>query len=97
MREVMEEEMRKVMEQKKATSAAEPSIPVAGAGASGAAEVGLALPSWMEALRQPGGTVVAAMGPPGAGGKNTKRRFDEVHDKEFAKSVRINSDYLSYL
>lgn len=87
MREVMEEEMRKVMEQKAAASgpAAGPSVPVAGAGASGAAEVGLALPSWMEALGRPGGTVVGAMEPPVGGAKGAKRRFDEVHDKEFAK------------
>ena len=85
MREIMEEEMQIVMEKKKVQEPASASVPVAGAGASGPAEVALALPSWMAALAQPGGTIAGQMAPPTAGAKGAKRRFDEVHDKEFAK------------
>lgn len=49
-------------------------------------ETSLALPSWMVALGQPGGTV-AASGAGGSAGTPKKRRFDDVHEKEFAKWV----------
>ncbi|KAL7414611.1 hypothetical protein BDY24DRAFT_28888 [Mrakia frigida] len=79
MREVMEEEMRKRMEEKGLVTA------------GGAA--GLALPSWMVALGQPGGTV-AASGVVGAvAGSPMKRRFDDLHEKEFAKMPSIADHY----
>jgi hypothetical protein len=70
MREVMEEEMKKRMVE---------------TGVVHSKDEILALPAWMVALGQPGGTVAAS----GVGRLTAptpkKRRFDDVHEKEFAK------------